>query len=131
MGDYLDVDWTLKQDWTEELRLREVRNELAKTQLQAGKTVAYRSSGWSLFPKVCSNDLCIYVPVNFDDQVQERDIVFCQVQPSGFFYAHLVLWKEWHYDAHAWKYWVSNLKQRINGYCFVKGMYGKLSQVLK
>ena len=45
MGDEHDVDWTLNRDWSEELRLREVRNELIKTQSQEGKTVAYRSSG--------------------------------------------------------------------------------------
>ena len=83
------------------------------------------------YPKVCSNELCIYVPVNFDDQVQERDVVFCKVTPSGFFYAHLVLCKEWHWASYAWKYWDSNLKGRVNGYCFINDIYGKLSQVLK
>ena len=45
VGDYHDLDWTIRPDWTEEVRLREVRNELIRDQLKAGKTVAYRSSG--------------------------------------------------------------------------------------
>ena len=45
VDDYNDVDWTLREDWTEELRLREVRNCLIRDQLRAGKTVAHRSSG--------------------------------------------------------------------------------------
>ena len=123
VGDQFDVAWKLRADWAEEQKLRTERNQLIMEKLQAGKTVAIRrSSGWPLYPKVCSNDLCIYVPVNFDDQVQERGIVFC---------ANLVLWKEWHNDSHAWKYWISNLKERVNGYRFINDIYGKLSQFPK
>ena len=43
----LDVDWTLcPEDWARELRLRAMRNEMIKEQLQLGKPVIYRSSGW-------------------------------------------------------------------------------------
>ena len=43
----LDVDWTLcPGDWAKELRSRAVRNETIKEQLQLGKPVIYRSSGW-------------------------------------------------------------------------------------
>ena len=41
-GDELDVDWTLHKEWGEECRLREIRNELIRKQLEAGLTVAYR-----------------------------------------------------------------------------------------
>ena len=55
----LDVDWTLcPEDWAKELRLRAVRNGMIKEQLQLGKPVIYRSSGWSLYPRVWANDLC-------------------------------------------------------------------------
>ena len=57
-------------------------------------------------------------------------IVFCQVQPSGNFYAHSVLQKEWDYDAHRWKYWISNLKGHVNGHCFIEDVYGKLTDIL-
>ena len=83
-GDELDKDWTLSVNWAEEQRLREVRNVLIKTQLDAGKTVAYRQSGWSMFPKIQSNDLCFYLPVRFNEQVNEGDTVFCQPQPGIF-----------------------------------------------
>jgi len=63
VGD-LDVDWTVcKGDWGLERRLREERNKLLKEQLQAGHNVCYRSSGWSLFPLVSSNDMTTYEPV--------------------------------------------------------------------
>ena len=32
--------------------------------LLPGKTVAYRSSGWSLYPRVSPNELCCYMPVS-------------------------------------------------------------------
>ena len=87
----LDVDWTLcPGDSAKELRLREVRNEMIKEQLQLGKPVIYRSSGWSLYPRVWPNDQCTYEPVTSADEVQEDDIVFCQVQPGDRFYGHLV-----------------------------------------
>ena len=81
----LDVDWTLSDDWAKELRLREVRNEMIKKQLQLGRPVIYRSSGWSLYPRVWPNDQCTYEPVTSADEVQEDDIVFCQVQPGDRF----------------------------------------------
>ena len=42
MGDCRDVDWTLRQDWEEEYRRREVRNDLMREQLLADKTVGTR-----------------------------------------------------------------------------------------
>ena len=118
-GDELDTDWTLHADWTEERRLRDVRNELIKAQLLDGKTVAYRQSGWSLYPSVRSNDLCCYLPVRFDEQVDQGDIVFCQVQPRGYYYAHLVKVKEYSHDLGFYEYWVSNLEGRVNGHTFL------------
>ena len=68
----LDVDWTLcPEDWAKELRLREVRNEMIKAQLQLGKPVIYRSSGWSLYPRVWPNDQCTYEPVTSADEVEQ------------------------------------------------------------
>ena len=130
MGDELDWDWTLSRDWDEEQRLREERNELIKAQLLDGKTVAYRSSGWSLYPRVHSNDLCCYTPVSFDEQVEVDDIVFCQVQPSERFCAHLVKDKEWHDADRRWKYWISNPQGRINGHCYKEHIYGRLFVVV-
>ena len=75
IGDEFDVDWTRVEDWGEEQRLREVRNKLIQEKLQMVRTVAYRSSGWSLFPRVHYNDLCLYSPVHLDEQVEVNDIV--------------------------------------------------------
>ena len=73
----LDVDWTLcPEDPAKELRLREERNVLIKEQLQLGKPVVYRSSGWPLYPRVWSNDLCSYDPVTSANEVRFGDIVF-------------------------------------------------------
>ena len=49
---------------------------MIKAQLQLGKPVIYRSSGWSLHPRVWPNDLCTYEPVTSADEVHEDDIVF-------------------------------------------------------
>ena len=87
----LDVDWTLcPEDSAKELRLRQERNVLLKEQLQRGKPVIYRSSGWSLYPRVWANDQCTYDPVFSADEVYVNDIVFCQVQPGDRFFAHVV-----------------------------------------
>ena len=130
LGDEMDVDWTLSGDWEKESRLREERNKLIKQQLAEGKTVAYRSSGWSLFPKVHSGDLCSYIPVRFEEQVVEDNVVFCQPQPKNYYYAHNVQRKEWDYDHGKYKFWIANMRGRINGWCFIEHIYGKLVEVL-
>ena len=129
VGDELDTDWTRSKEWGRELKLCEERNELIKAQLLEGKTAAYRQSGWSLYPRIYSNDICCYTPVTFDESVEEEDIVFCEVQPTRRFYAHLVKTKEWSDDWGCWVYWISNLKGRVNGWCRIEHIHGKLFQV--
>jgi hypothetical protein len=41
--------------------------------------VCYRSSGWYLWLRVHPTDQTTYEPVTSADQVEENDIVFCQV----------------------------------------------------
>ena len=134
MGDELDCDWTLSLDpldWRRELDLRNKRNELIKEKLQEGKTVAYRSSGWSLFPRVWSNDLCYYEP-SFKDpsRIEIDDIVFCEVDPGKRFYAHLVKSKtlRWNSDSgrEEWSFCISNMAGRENGTCPIEQVYGRL-----
>ena len=129
-GDEFDKDWTLNEDQVEERRLREVRNELIREHLAKGKTVSFRQSGWSLWPRVCSNDSCTYIPVRFEGQVLEGDIVFCIVQPSGYDYAHLVKEKEYDRSRREYKFWISNLKGRSNGFCYIEHIFGKHVQAL-
>ena len=60
------------------------------------------------------------------------DIVFCQVQRergSQLFYAHFVLSIEHDYHAQEPKYWIGNIEQRVNGWCFREHIYGILVQV--
>ena len=122
----LDVDWTLSEDWAEEQRLREVRSEMIKTQLQAGISVCYRSSGWSLCPRVRSNDQTTYEPVASADMVHVDDIVFCQVQRSNRFFAHLVKSKEGYRND--WLFTMANIKGMVSGWCRIEHIYGRLTE---
>jgi len=106
---------------------------LIKAELQAGHNVCYRSSGWSLFPLVSSNDMTTFEPLTSADEIHEKDIVFCEVQPGSRFYAHLVKRKEWHPTRDgggAWYYTISNYAGRENGWCRIEHMYGRLIEVL-
>ena len=128
-GSYYDYDWTLVPNRDREHRLREIRNRMIQDSLMEGLTVAYRSSGWSLYPLIHSNDLCYFEPVYAQD-VRVGDIVFCQVEPGGRFYAHRVLAKRWDWDArYNWNdycFWIGNMKGRCNGWCFSDQVYGRL-----
>ena len=89
-----DVDWTIPDDpdnWDEEMRLRNERNDKIKKQLQKGNTVQYTSSGNSLWPHVKSGDCCLYEPVKYESDLELYDIVFCEVQPYNRFFAHKIL----------------------------------------
>ena len=130
----LDVDWTLAPgNWDLELQRREKRSQMIKDQLVAGKNVMYRSSGRSLEPLIYSNDCTTYQPVASADEVKVGDIVFCQVFPSQFFYAHLVK-EKWEHEA-IWYFRISNYKTYAQGYGPTNGwtdidhIYGKLIEV--
>ena len=122
-----DYDWTLNPNWDEELQNRRERNRMIKEDLQRGREVLYRSSGGSLWPRVHSNDMTHYVPVTRDDEIQEGDIVFCEVQPGDRFYAHNVKHK-W-LDGGGWWYTIANLAGRENGWCRICHIYGRLISV--
>ena len=124
----LDVDWTLCEDRGEEMKRRKMRNEMIKDKLKAGRSVCYRSSGWSLYPRVHCNDQTTYDPVTSADQVQVGDIVFCTVQPYDRFFAHLVKEKNWR--GAAWCFAISNFAGRVNGWCLIEHIYGRLVEVL-
>ena len=57
------------------------------------------------------------------------DIVFCQVQRSQQYYAHIVLEVERDYHALEPKYWIGNIEHRINGWCFREHIFGILVEV--
>ena len=56
--------------------------------------------------------------------------MFCRVQPKGYYYAHLVHTKKWDAQTASGKFWISNLKRHINGYCYMEHIFGKLIQAL-
>ena len=129
-GAEMDVDWTLcPGDQQMEYLLREERNQLIKEKLFAGSTACYRSSGWSLWPRVNSGDMTTYTPVRSADDVEVDDIVFCEVQPHNRFYAHLVKEKWWGDWNVRWKFTISNIKGWENGHCNIEHIYGKLIDV--
>ena len=132
-----DEDWTLcPQDYGRELGLRQVRNQMIKEALLNGRKCFYRSSGNSLAPWVRSGNGCCYHPVTNADEVNENDIVFCEVQPRGYFYAHKILSMSW-YDASESDsgksvpvYVIGNQKGHVNGWCLRKHIYGRLFEVI-
>ena len=127
--DAYDVDWTLcPEDFRKELRFREFRNEMIKEKLLNGRSVCYRTSGWSLCPRVYPNDQTTYDPVTSADQVEEEDNVFCQVQPGNRFYGHLVKHKTWSHFGQVWVFRISDLKGNTeNGWCHLEHIYGRLA----
>lgn len=120
----VDFDWTLcPGDWCMELRRRQERNLLIKANLKDGRNACYRSSGWSLWPTVRSNDQCTYEPVTRDDQVVVGDIVFCEVMrfhgDTKRFYAHRVKAKDRMQEGSMqgkYKFTIANMQGRENGF---------------
>ena len=142
-------DWTIVQGsdldpekWEQELKLRDSRNRLIHMYLVDGRTVFYPSSGDSMWPLVQSGDACSFHPIQAvtamvgkhsvtkeASEIGVGDIVFCQVQRSHQYYAHIVLAIEQDYHAREPKYWIGNIQQRHNGWCFREHIYGILVEV--
>ena len=51
------------------------------------------------------------------------------MQRSQQYYAHIVLSIEHDYHAKEQKYWIGNIEQRVNGWCFREHIYGTLVDV--
>ena len=111
--------------------MRDLRSQKIEEVLSQGKTVAYRSSGWSLWPRVHSGDLCCYLPARAEEQVVMDDIVLCKVQPYEYYCAHLIHSIEWGEAQGTNTCWTSNLKGTINGDCYLEHILGKMYQVLR
>ena len=139
-------DWTLvegasndAEKYAQELRLRDQRNKLIHEFLKDGRSVFYKSSGSSMWPLVQSHDGCTFHPIQAVTDMDGRhavnkeaseigvgDIVFCQVQTSQQYYAHIVLWTEPDLHAKETKYWIGNIEQRPNGWCYREHIFGIL-----
>ena len=89
----------------------------------------YRSSGWSLYPRMSSGDVCMYEPVLHPDTIEVDDIVFCEVQPGNRYFAHKVLEIYRHGDKRYFT--IGNQKAFQNGYCEDHNIHGRLIQVFR
>ena len=148
-------DWTIvpgsrfdPEAWEKELRLRDVRNKMIREQLAEGRAVCYQSTGKSMWPLVQSEDACTFHPIQAvtagdgmhgiqkeASELSVGDIVFCRVQESQQYYAHIILVKdEWGPRGgyrNEPKYWIGNIKGRINGWCHREHIFGVLVSVQK
>ena len=130
------------EKWKLELSLRDQRNMMIRESLDAGRCVFYTSSGTSMWPLVQSNDACLFHPiqaVTAEDGVHAiqkdaseigvGDIVFCKVQPSQQYYAHIVLCIEQGCNESEPRYGIGNIELRHNGWCRRKHIFGILVDV--
>ena len=142
-------DWTIVEgsdrdprNWEQELKLRDSRNRMIHEYLRDGRSVFYKSSGNSMWPLVQANDGCTFHPIQAvtamggqhavnkeASEIGVGDIVFCQVQRSQQYYAHIVLRVEYDYHAKEPKYWIGNIMGNYNGWCFREHIYGILVEV--
>ena len=133
----MDGSNTDPEKWEKEQRLRYERNKMIHEYLVDSRPVFYISSGNSMWPLVQSNDGCTFHPIQaVRDMVGEHavhkeaseigvgDIVFCQVQPSQHYYAHFVLSIEQDYYANEEKYWIGNIQEKRNGWCYLSCLDG-------
>ena len=129
-----------EHDWTETDNnglwqfLNNKRYDLMKEVLQRGEPVQFKSSGGSLAPLVYSGDICFIWPIiPGTTKVQPGDVVFCEVQPKGRYYVHLV-WKKSLYrmqNGVEKEYYVignnrTGDKERIHGWCYNEHIFGIL-----
>ena len=133
-------DWTIAPGsnsdpakWELELRLRDARKTLIQEYLIEGRSVFYKSSVNSMWPLVQARDACTFHPIQAVTardgihSIQKEasdcvgDIVFCQVQRSDQYYAHIVIRVEDSVDRsqetetrYTLAYWVGNIEQHVN-----------------
>ena len=125
-----------------ELRLRDARNRLIREYLTEGRSAFYVSSGNSMWPLVQSDDACNFYPIQAvtakdcihavqkeASEICKGDIVFCQVQPSQQYFAHIVLDVEESWYHNEPKYWIGNIQRYCNGWCLREHIFGILVDV--
>ena len=108
---------------------RRIRNEVMEEALKAGHAISYRSSGWSLWPRVVSGQVCTVIPVMFAEMVNEGDIVFCRVQETNEYYILKVLSIGWDRKRSKEYYWIGNNRGRKNGWCYLEHIFGKVVDI--
>ena len=87
-----------------------------------------------MYPYVESGNGCTYEPVTKDEEVNVKDIVFCEVRSWNgrriTFYAHMVLEKELDWSRKM-RYIIGNASGHQNGWCHIEHIYGRLVKVDK
>ena len=123
--------------------LQDERNCKMRDELEAGCTVAYISAGHSLHPLVQAHDCCTFKPFwagTEDDEtskkkqfnIEKGDIVFCKVEPSQQYYAHIVLAVIKEVTGRAsprMRYDIGNISGQKKGYCYAGDIFGVLAVV--
>ena len=94
-----------------------------------GANVCYQSCGHRRFAKVKRGECYTYAPVESADQVNERDIVFCQVEPDDRFLFLVVTAKGFHPNRQEWRFTIANIRGYERGKCFLDKIYGRLISV--
>ena len=102
---------------------RVTRHAAFKARLQEGGTVQWRSGGDSLAPRIKSHECCKYKPVRTHEDVNENDIVFCQIRQR--YWQHMVQ-KTYVGGDRECTYTISNIKGHENGTITLQHIYGKL-----
>ena len=120
-------------------RLRGSRDSKIREHLTEGRAVFYKSSGNSMWPLAQSDDACTFFPIQAVTakngvlsepfKIGVGDVVFCQVQRSQLYYAHIVLEiQEGNYRQEP-KYWIGNIEGHRNGWCHREHIFGILVEV--
>ena len=95
-----------------------------------------------MWPLVQSGDACTFYPIQAvtakkgrcvtinkeESEIEVGDIVFCRVQPTWVFYAHIVLAVTCD-SRHLPQYTIGNILGRENGWCNREHIYGILQDV--
>ena len=129
--DEVDIDYRMQDNpYAATIHLREgwERDVQIKAELQAGRNVYFRSSGCSLYPYVLPGDRCTFTPVTDQTKVRVTDIVFCEVQPLGRFYAHMVVQKQ-EESSGKMRYIIGIHMGPQKGWCYIEHIYGRLVNV--
>ena len=115
---------------------------MIRESLEEGRAVFYRSFGSLMWPLVQSDDACLFHPLqpvtakdgihSFQKKASEIGVgVFCQVQRSQQYYAHIVLGVEqsnYHTETEP-MYWIGNIRRHCNGWCLREHIFGILVDV--
>lgn len=99
-------------------------NAAWRARLQAGEIVSFRGGGNRLHPRIKSGECCKYAPTFTHDDINAKDIVFCQIE--GRCWDHMVTNKTFVGGKDMCEYTTSNIHGWENGTCKLDHVYGKV-----